>query len=439
VRRLVTVCCLLIIAATAFPAQTRAADDSGVNSLGLDASYDVNATFDWRGGKADVRTIATVNGSKPWSSSALAFNLQILRIGHAQLTTATVDGAPVVAQTDDQTIIVPLDPPLAPGGSIEVELDYTATMTNSPNPNGDNWGFAATGAYLTGYRWIPWLSKPTKFDRPSVGDPYVTANASDVKVAITADPSLIFATSGVQTASDGSTRHYEAHNVRDFNFAASPFYRTASRTVRGINVTVFYNSLDAGVMLDVTSRAINDYSDKVGAYAYPTLNIAETGPWASIESPGLSWVADNVPGHLLAWTTAHEVAHEWFYAAVGNDQALEPFADEALVDFMARNLLNRFVPSQCPAGWLDSTIYELGDCYPWVIYVQGNLWLKAYRDQVGSATFWRGVADYYAENKFGIGGTLKLLNALDAAAGKPQLHERFPSLYAVPVPCLPFG
>jgi hypothetical protein len=49
------------------------------------------------------------------------------------------------------------------------------------------------------------------------------------------------------------------------------------------------------------------------------------------------------------------------------------------------------------------------------------------------------VADYYAENRFGIGGTLKLLNALDAAADKPQLHDRFPSLYAVPVPCLPFG
>jgi hypothetical protein len=124
---------------------------------------------------------------------------------------------------------------------------------------------------------------------------------------------------------------------------------------------------------------------------------------------------------------------------VGNDQALEPFADEALADFMARNLLDRFVPSQCPTGWLDSTIYDLGDCYPWVVYVQGNLWLKAYRDQVGSATFWHGVADYYAENRFGIGGTLKLLNALDAAADKPQLHDRFPSLYAVPVPCLPFG
>jgi len=28
---------------------------------------------------------------------------------------------------------------------------------------------------------------------------------------------------------------------------------------------------------------------------------------------------------------------------------------------------------------------------------------------------------------------------LDDAAGKVQLHDRFPRLYALPVPCLPFG
>jgi len=421
------------------PAGTRATGPVDVSSLGLDASYDVNATFNWHAGTAGVNTTATVRGTKPWSTGTLAFNLQILRIGHAKLTTATVDGQPVDATTDDQTIYVPLNPPLAPGGSVTVELDYTGTMTSSPNPNGDNWGFAATGDYLTAYRWIPWLSRTTKFDRPSVGDPYVTANASDVNVTITTDPALIFAATGVETSSQGGVHQFTAHNVRDFNFAASPTYRTQTRNVRGIAVTVYYDKLDPGLILNTTARAINDYTDKVGPYPYPVLNIAETGPWASIETPETFWLADNVPGHLLAWTTAHEVAHEWFYAVVGNNQALEPFADEALADFMARNLLNRFVPSQCPTGWLDATIYDLGDCYPWVVYVQGNLWLRAYRYQVGSATFWRGVANYYAEYKFGMGGTLKLLLALDDAAGKVQLHERFPSLYALPVPCLPFG
>jgi hypothetical protein len=431
--------CGLVILLASSVSPTRAADAADVNSLGLDATYDVKANFDWHRGTADVRTTATVNGTKPWSTDVLAFNLQILRIGRAQLTTVAVDGKNAQATSDDQTILVPLDAPLGSGGSVTVEIDYTARMTASPDPNGDNWGFAATSDYLTAYRWIPWLSRATRFDRPSVGDPYVTANSSSVRVEVTADPSLIFAATGTETGNTNGTHTFEAQDVRDFNFSASPTYRVATRKVRGIDVSVFYDRLDPATILNATARAINDFSDKVGAYPYPVLNIAETGPWASIESPESFWLADNVPGHLLEWTTVHEVAHEWFYAVVGNDQARQPFVDEALADFMARNLLDSFVPSQCAPGYLDQTIYDLGDCYPWVIYVQGNLWLRDYRDRVGSASFWRGVAGYYAAHRFGIGNTRQLLDALDAAAGKPQLHAQFPRLYALPVPCLPLG
>ena len=417
----------------------RAASSDEVNSLGLDASYSVNATFDWHARTADVRTTINVRGSKPWTSSALAFNLQTLRIGHASLTTTTVDGQDVTPTVDDQTVIVPIDPPLAPGATAVVEIDYTGHMSANPNPNGYDWGFAATNSYLTGYRWIPWLSRTTPFNNSADGDPSETSTASHVHVAITADPALIFATTGEQVSATGATRVFDADNVRDFNFSASPSYRTATRNVRGISVTAYYNTLSASTMLDVTARAINDYTNKVGPYPYPALNIAEVGPWASVESPGLFWIADNVPGHLLAWTTAHETAHQWFYSVVGNDQTLEPFADEALVDFMARNLLDDFVPSQCAPDYLDKTIYNIGACYPWVVYVQGNLWLRAYRDAVGSSKFWNGVANYYAQYKFGIGGTRQLLDALDAASGKSQVHSQFPRLYALPIPDLPFG
>jgi hypothetical protein len=424
----------------AVPAPSRASNaNADVNSLGLDASYRVTANFDWHGRTADVKTTATIKGSKPWSTGILAFNLQVLHIAKTQITRSTVDDRSVEAAIDDQTLLVPLDPPLQPGGVVTVEIDYAATMTDNPDPNGDNWGFAATSDYVTAYRWIPWLTRTTKFERPSVGDPYVTATASAVHVEITADPSLIFAAEGRETDAGSGTRIYDVANVRDFNFAASPTYRTAGRNVRGIDVTVYYDKLDPTTILNATASAINDYSDKVAALPYDELNIAETGPWASIESPQTFWLADNVPGHLLAWTTAHEVAHEWFYSVVGNNQALEPFADEALADFMARNLLDRFVPSQCPTGNLDATIYDLGDCYPWVVYVQGNLWLRAYRDHVGSAAFWRGVANYYASFKYGIGGTLQLLNALDTAAGAQQIHDRFARLYPAPVVDLPFG
>jgi len=137
---------------------------------------------------------------------------------------------------------------------------------------------------------------------------------------------------------------------------------------------------------------------------------------------------------------AHEVAHEWFYAAVGNDQAREPFADEALADYIARDLISSFVPSRCPEGRLDHSIYSIGECYPWVIYVQGDDWLRRLHRRAGSNRFWAALADYYAANRNGMGSNYEVLAALARGAGMSAVdYERFPRTLAPRVISLPFG
>ncbi len=423
---------LCIVPAAAHAART-ALD---VNSLGLDASYAVNATFDQGSRGVEVSALATVRGSKPWSTDALAFNLSILRVGHGRLTGATVDGQPVQPTVDDQTIIVPLDPPLAPGGSVVVGLEYAAHLNANPSPDSDAWGFAKTADVITAYRWIPWLSRTTPFDRPSVGEPYVTASATHVRVTLTANPALDFAATGQLVSVDGSTRVFEAHDVRDFNFSASPSYRRAERTVRGTKIVFLYRQLNPTAVLDVAVRAFDHYSQHIGAYPYPQLTIGEVGPWSGLESPTLFWMPSNTPARLLPWDVAHETGHQWFYAMVGNDQAREPFADEALTDFISRDLISRFVPSQCPPGLLDRTVYQLGACYPWVIYVQGDSYLKAQRDRTGQAAFWRGLRSYFDAYRFKIGGTRAILAALDLA-DRAVTRKLFPTLYVPEIPYLP--
>ena len=424
------------IAVTAGGATT----STNVNSLGLTAAYDVSATFGWDDRRVIVDTTATVTGNMPWTTARLAFNVSTLRTGRARLGDVTVDGQQVEAQVVDQTLIVPMPAPLEPGTSAVVRIEYSARLHASPRPDSDEWGFARTGDMLTAYRWIPWLTRTTRFDRPSVGDPFVTASSPSVRVALTVDRDVVFATSGEQVSASGLTKVFSASNVRDFNFSASPSYRTTSRTVRGTTLTFFHRQLSAGEVLDVTARAFADFSDRVGDYPYPQLNIAEIGPWAALESPSLFWLPENSPRRLLPWMVAHETAHQWFYSVVGNDQAREPFADEAIADFVARSLISRFVPSQCPTDLLDQTIYDLGECYPWVVYVQGVAYLREYRQRVGGHDFWRGVSDYYTDHRFGMGGTRELLAALDAAAGRPWGHDgRFPRLRPPVVVGLPLG
>lgn len=419
--------CLLGAIAVTVPVQ--AAD---VNSLGLKATYDVNATFSWNNRGVSVDSTAHVTNSSNSQVSVIAFNLATLRTGNANLGPVTVDGASATANVDDQTVLVNLPSALPVGGQRDIRIRYTATLSANPDPNGYTPGFARSNGVMTAYRWIPWLSRSTQFSNPASGEPWVTPISPRVNVTLTTDVQLKFATSGrrVSTANNGLTQEFVATKVRDFNLSAATDYRSASITAGGTKITFLYRTLPKAKVLDVAARAFRNYSAKVGSYPHARITISEVGPWYAIESPSLFWLPSNASSTQLPWMVAHEMAHQWFQSTVGNDQARQPFADEAVADFMARNLLSQWANSNCAQGNLDQSIYDLGNCYAWVIYVQGGNWLRAYRDRVGNATFWRGLSNYYSNYRNKIGGTRQLLNALDAAAGITGGHEdRFPSLY----------
>jgi len=428
------------LAATIAPATGRAADVADVSSLALSATYSVEATFGWEDRQASIHTTAVVTNTARWPVSAVAFNLATLRTGHAEVGEVTADGAPAERLVDDQTIVVPLASVLGPGDTTTIAIGYTARFAASSSANSDTWAFARIDEVLTAYRWIPWLSRSTPFDRPNVGDPFVTASSPHVAVSITTDREITFAATGQRVGGSGLTQAFEATDVRDFNLAASPTYRTRSVNVAGATVTFFYRTLPADSVLDTAARAMRDYATKIGPYPHAQLTIAEIGPWSPFESPAHFWLPDNAPMRLLPWMVAHEVAHQWFYSAVGNDQAREPFADEAVSDLMARSLISRFVSSPCPVGRLDHSIYDIGECYPWVIYVQGVAWLRELRDQIGGDAFWGALARYYEAHVGGLGGTHEVLAALASVAGQDAVdYRRFPHLYPPRVISLPFG
>ncbi|MGZ8528745.1 MAG: hypothetical protein ACXWWR_08110, partial [Candidatus Limnocylindrales bacterium] len=144
------------------------------------------------------------------------------------------------------------------------------------------------------------------------------------------------------------------------------------------------------------------------------------------------WIPRGLASSQLPWLVSHEVAHQWFYAIVGNDQAREPFADEAMADFLARYLTGTGRPSRCSTDTLDRSIYGYSSrCYFEVIYVQGGRVLSQLRRRMGSTAFWAGIRDYLATNRFGLGGTRLLLETLDAHTPLnllPSLRPRFPRL-----------
>ena len=427
----------LVASSTVGMVAPQSAAAASANSLDLTATYSVNANFSWAARSVSVQTIASVRNTSGGPVNSLDFNLTPLVLGHAHVGTVRANGTAAASSVSDQTLVVTLPSTLAAGGSVSVEIDYTATLNS--NSKGVRWLFART-TEMTAYRWIPWLSRPINFAANRRGDPWVTPLSPRVEVTITTDRKLKIASTGQRTAVSANhlTQTFVATNVRDFNFTAAPNYRVRSRIVSipggsSVKVKLYYRYLPARKVLKLVTRALRAYSANVGPYAYPVLNIGEVDRHAApIESPEHFWIPVNTSSRLLPWSVTHETGHQWFYAVVGNDQVNQPFADEAVVDFMARNLVDSWAksPSRCGVQDLDRSISYYGSCYAWVIYVQGNLYLRDYYNYVGAAKFWAGLHDYYAAYRWQFGGTRQVLDSLDAAAGvNYPFYKRFPTLY----------
>jgi aminopeptidase N len=152
-----------------------------------------------------------------------------------------------------------------------------------------------------------------------------------------------------------------------------------------------------------------------------------------MESPGLIWIPYGIGGANLRYLVSHETAHQWFYGLVGNDQARQPFADEAAADFLAREITGTRRGSRCSAGLLDRTIYSYSStCYYEIVYIQGGNLLNEARRRMGSTAFWSALRKYVADHRYGLTGTSTLLKALDD--GTPVdlsklFAPRFPRYY----------
>jgi hypothetical protein len=425
---------LAFVALAAIPLAVPVAAAEAPNSLGLDATYDVSATVRWNAGKLVVSSAAHITNSTDEAVPGFTFNFLPAKIGQIVMQQVLVGETAATWRRDDQNVIVDLVEPLQPGGETTITIGYTATFTTKATSK--KFLFEKKAGYVTAYRWIPWLGKRYSFKTPTFGEPWVTQITREVSVKLNSDnPAVKFATSGQLVATEGGTEEYVAHDVRDFNFSASPNYRVYSESYAGVQFDYYTVELPRSHLQSLARSSFDRYTDLVGNYPYARLVIAETANGEGQESPGLIWIPRNTSKSGRRFLVRHEIAHQWFYAVVGNDQASEPFADEALAELLTRQIIGGRA-SQCNETTLDRTVYEYGaGCYYEVVYIQGQNYLDDYRQRVGNEAFWQGMRLYYERYSFKIGGTRELLETLDEVApeGLGGGHEeRFPSLFPPP-------
>ena len=83
-------------------------------------------------------------------------------------------------------------------------------------------------------------------------------------------------------------------------------------------------------------REVVEFFSKIfGEYPYKTLTVVKTPfVYGGMEYPNLVFVSDSVNSkEELYKVVVHEIAHQWWYGIVGNNEYTYPWLDEALTEF----------------------------------------------------------------------------------------------------------
>jgi hypothetical protein len=403
-------------------------------SVNLSATYSVVLSLRYGSRAFNVNSTATITNTSGGPIDRVELNVVPARLGGLVLRAVEVDGKAVARRVSDQIVLVPLGGILPAGATTKVRVQYRSTLRTTIS--GSNWLFTKANGIVDAYRWIPWVSRATPFDRPNHGDPFVTPVSPLVKLTVQTDRRLVIASTADRSSitPDGLTQTFEARNVRDVTITAAPDLRSRSVLVGSTRVRYYYrSSANAALILDAAADSFRAMQSRLGPYPYPIYKVVQSAGGFGMESPGLTWIPYGVSRANLRYLVAHETAHQWFYGLVGNDQARQPFADEGLADFVARDVTGTRRASRCSTGLLDRYIYSYSRaCYYEIVYIQGGNLLHQVRLKMGSTLFWKTLREYVSTRRYQISSTPTLLKALDDATSidlSKTFRPRFPRFY----------
>lgn len=339
--------------------------------------------------------------------------------------------AQVKTLTGSAIIGVVLPEPLLPGKSIDLSMSFT-----TPIPAGEGVGNYGELAYQDGvlalahfYPTVVVYDDGWHLETPSSQGDVIYHDASLYDVRLTAPAGLTVVSTGATLDrapnGDGSaTWSLVGGPMRDFNIVASRLYRQEARQVGdvAVNSTFLPEDVDGGALvLGWAAQALSIYEQAFGPYPYRELDIVETATTAGgIEYPGMVVVAESLysaPERRVFFEAAavHEVAHQWWYNVVGNDQINAPWLDEALAQYSAYLYFQDVYGSAGGQGFLDGLDERwarvnyadkpiglpvsdyTGREYGAIVYGRGPLFLIALRDRIGETKMTQLLRRYYSE------------------------------------------
>jgi hypothetical protein len=305
--------------------------------------------------------------------------------------------------------------------AIRYRIDIPAKVKDHP------YGYDVDQVNLTD--WYPFIV-PYKngwvlHDEYFLGE-HLVYDAADFEVNVkTTGGSITVAASGVAEPNGEWTR-YRLTGGRSFALSTSDQFKVVDATSEGgaqIRAYYYPGYEDQGLaILNAALRAVNLYSSQFGPYPYGSLSIIQADLNDGQEYDGLVFLATKFYNEYngsarsnLVTIGVHEVAHQWWFGLVGNDQAMEPWLDEAMCIYSEAIFYKYIYPNSLdwwwqfrvnyfgPSGYVDTTIYEAPTFRVYVnaAYLNGANFLEVLNYRMGDDAFFAFLRDY--TSRFGRG------------------------------------
>jgi hypothetical protein len=253
----------------------------------------------------------------------------------------------------DETVMkLPLPEPLLPGKTIDLKIAFAVKLPRTLIRMG------YSGGDFMIAQWFPkmavlqengqWNTHQYHFNSEFFSD------FGDYRVSITVPTKYVVGATGYlkeKKADSDSTKTlvFEAEEVHDFAWAASPDYQVKRRMVDGIDVAFFCRPehvMRADRILDQAEFALKFYGSLFGEYPYKYFTIVDAKigmGGGAMEYPTLITLrpSTRLPEavHLDALVVFHETAHQWWYGMVASNEFEEAWLDEGFAEYSQRRAL----------------------------------------------------------------------------------------------------
>jgi hypothetical protein len=368
--------------------------------------------------------------------------------------------APSAFEVEGTALKIPLTQPLAPGAVATIQLDWTITIPRDSKAHYADFG--ASDSITTLPTILPLIpaydAQGWHIELPPAYGDLVYADMAFFAVTLTVPSKLNVIASGttveVRDNRDGTTTHrIVGAPMRDFDLNLTEKMQKASATVGEVTINSWFepNDADAGKRaLQFATDAFKIFQNRIGAYPYRELDVVETPTTAGgIEYPGVIVIGRNLyrnerERQFFEFATAHEVAHQWWYALVGNDQVNAPWQDEALTQYTTLMYYEERQGAQAGQAILKQVFQDVYDrakkagrdaavgqpvrafderAYGEIVYGKGPLFFDALRKKMGDDAFYKFLRTYFERYRYKNAMPEDLLKTAEEIAGQSLRAE----------------